>query len=371
MAYEEITARLRTEVDSLRDPSSGCLHAETDPGRLNALDSLFLAWQRLEREPESARLALLTLKDFQGQVHDPVNGEAPGMIPSSCRPQLTPWSPWLTSDFQVLETTPLFILIACRLLADSKDRTLRDLLWPLISRACGWINENIRTGDSGLLFRAGDKPGTLVLNHRKKIRPATVAAVEIQGYAYAALRRAAALAERFSEADAADTWNGLAAGLQKKLSSDFWIRKDRYFALAMKGRNMDAAVTSFPGQLLFTGILNKVQTEQIIRRLFRADLFTPYGIRTRSSADRSFGASLPQQGAVRPLDNWIISEGLRLAGRRREQTLIKTGLLRAYRELGRLPEYYAVSPAGQLSEIPEVPCPHACASAALLGLLED
>ena len=375
MPHDEIIARLRTEIDTLRDPLSGCLRVGAGQERLQTNDSLALAWETLPREPEKVQAVLRTLMGHQGQVHDPLNGEAPGMMPSSCLPQLTPWSPWTISDFGAAETTPLFVIVASSAIACSKKpRDLSGDLWPALRRACGWIEEGLRTAPSGLLAEPMIPKLTPADRPHRQISPsvgrtAPGAAIKVQGYACAALRQAAAVAEELSEDAAARVWNGLADDLAKNVLRRFWINREGYFASAVSGRKVERAVGSEPGHLLFTDILDRKRADQVVRRIFRPDMFTPYGIRSLSSVAPDFDAFSRRRGSVCPLDNWIISEGLRVTGRRRELSLVRDALLRAYRELGRLPEYYAVSSAGVLGEITGARYPHGCASGALLNLL--
>jgi glycogen debranching enzyme len=80
-------------------------------------------------------------------------------------------------------------------------------------------------------------------------------------------------------------------------------------------------------------------------------------------------------GSVWPHDNWIIAEGLRQVGRKREANRIREALIDAYRELGKIPELYAVvdDEIVDLSESPKGPVRanplQAWASAGLLALL--
>ena len=81
----------------------------------------------------------------------------------------------------------------------------------------------------------------------------------------------------------------------------------------------------------------------LVSRLFKEDLWTPYGIRTHSSLEPDFDPYNPHLGCIWPHDNWIIYKGLQKLGFTSYAERIKEALLRVYKKLGKIPEFYAVS----------------------------
>jgi glycogen debranching enzyme len=154
------------------------------------------------------------------------------------------------------------------------------------------------------------------------------------------------------------------------------MKKERYYALALDGeKKQRKAVTSNPGHLLFTEIITKDKIEPLISRLFQPDLWTPYGLRNHSSAEPDFDPYSYHCGTIWPHDNWIIYKGLKVQGFGGYADRIKKALLKAYMELGKIPELYAVvddtivdlseTPVGNVSANPL----QAWASAGLLEML--
>ena len=131
--------------------------------------------------------------------------------------------------------------------------------------------------------------------------------------------------------------------LKFNFNEEFWMEKEKFFALALdREKKQRKAVTSNPGHLLFTGIISEDKVKHLVSRLFKQDLWTPYGIRTHSSLEPDFDPYSPHLGCVWPHDNWIIHKGLQKLGFLLHAERIKEALLRAYKKLGKIPEYYAV-----------------------------
>jgi len=376
MPNEEKIARLRSELDGLRDPDFGFIRAGRPRyDRLFGRDSLIVAWQRLEREPRIAVATLRILASMQGRINDPINEEAPGKILHEWSPTKVPWVRWTFPYYGSVDATPLYVLVACWTIKRTGDKKLADEFWPAVRKACGWMTTVMAADRQGFLSYTPSNP--LGLKHLGwkdswDLGPAwPTAMVEVQGYAYAALLAAAALACG-RDAKLAASWRQRAEELRREFNRRFWMKEKRTCALAVHGGGqIYPAVTSNPGHLLFTGILDAKPVPALVRRLFEKDLFTPYGLRTLSSAERNFQADAYHRGSVWPHDNWIVSEGLRVLGYKKERLLIKKALLAADDALGKTPELFAVSRAGQIALIPNTQYPQAWASAGLLNLLDS
>ena len=144
---------------------------------------------------------------------------------------------------------------------------------------------------------------------------------------------------------------------------------ERFFALALNGKKEQVKlITSNPGHCLFTGIVSDDKRDQLVRRLFQDDLWTPYGIRTHSTVSPGFDPRSYQRGSIWPHDNWIIYFGLRAYGYYDYAEKIKNALLAAYRELGRIPELYGYVD-GKITPLKNSCYPQAWATGALLNML--
>ncbi|MGB9598598.1 MAG: amylo-alpha-1,6-glucosidase, partial [Minisyncoccales bacterium] len=149
----------------------------------------------------------------------------------------------------------------------------------------------------------------------------------------------------------------------------FWMEKEKFFCLALdKNKRQRKAITSNPGHLLFTGIIEKEKIDFVIKRLFKDDLWTPYGIRNHSQKEKDFDPKSYHLGSVWPHDNWIIAQGLKKLGLKREYRKIKNAIFKAFLKIGSLPEFYGFE-KGKIIRISGACYPQAWSSAALFNFL--
>jgi len=152
----------------------------------------------------------------------------------------------------------------------------------------------------------------------------------------------------------------------------FWMPDLHYFALALDGKDRQRrAVTSNPGHLLFTGVLDKDRANYVVSRIIEPDMFTAYGIRTHSSKEPDFNYKSYHLGSIWPHDNWMIAEGCKEMGYHEAYKRIRQAILKAYEEFGYITEQYGVTPLGKLEDIPTACRPQAWASAAVLEFLTN
>ncbi|MCW4020021.1 MAG: hypothetical protein NWF14_02155 [Candidatus Bathyarchaeota archaeon] len=315
-------------------------------------DSLISAWQMIKVDPSIGRATLQTLARYQGKTVNPRAEEEPGKIlhefrfdPKS-RAELPHWDfPYYGS----VDSTPLFIIIASEYFRRTKDETVLLQIWGNILAAFGWIREyGDKDGDGFVeyerrnpygLFHQGWKDG---FRDHLKIKP-PVAIVEAQGYVYAAYQNLIFLGGELGKNYVTKEALARSEVLKKRFDEDFWMEEEDYFALALNGeKRQRGVVTSNPGHLLFTGIVAQDKMKPLVSRLFESDLWTPYGIRSHSAKDSDFDPYSYHRGSVWPHDNWIIHKGLRHLGFNLHADQIKEALLRAFRELGKIPELYGV-----------------------------
>ncbi len=334
--------------------------------RLFGRDSIIVAWQFLNERPGVAKATLEILSQYQGKVINGEREEEPGKIlhefdfKFKSHPQYHFPFPYYGS----VDSTLLFLVLFSFYYQKTKDKKFLNSHWENILRAIHWIEEYgdkdkdlfieyQRKSENGL-FHQGWKDS---FEDHLKIDP-PVALVEVQGYQYLALREIANLAEEKKDWDLVDKLEERAWQLKKKFNEKFWMEDKKYFALALDGKKQQRkAITSNPGHLLFTGIIReKEKIELVVKRLFAKDMFTPYGIRTHSALEEDFDPKSYHLGSVWPHDNWIIAQGLLKLGYQKEYQKIRKAILRAYKELGYLPEYYGVVDGKITVDLPTPPC---------------
>ena len=352
MDANSVRARLHEDLDRLSS-ADGYLRAGAPRyATLFGRDSLISAWQSLSFDPSIAAATLRVLASFQGRTVNMKSEEQPGKIlhehrfDAGSRAELPEWEfPYYGS----VDSTLLFLIVASEYARRTDDARLITDLWPALVAAHRWIGAHGDIDGDGFveyerknpqgLFHQGWKDGS---ENHLGIEP-PVAIVEVQGYAYAAHRAFASLVETDGDAEVASSADAAADRLLRRLNEDFWMDDRAFFALALDGRKrMRRAVTSNPGHLLLCGAVEPRRVPTVVARLFREDLWTPYGVRTHATSEPDFDPMSYHRGTVWPHDNWFLYRGLLAANRRAEAHRVREALLRAYGELGKIPELYAV-----------------------------
>lgn len=381
----EIKKQLLKEIESLKDKKGFIQAGFPKYLGLFGRDSLIVAWQLLDYDSLIAKNTLLVLAELQGKKIDFKTEEEPGKILHEYYPKNTSddwWkkykakSKWLKKGkifYMSADSTFLFLIILAKYFQKTKDKEFLLKIWPNVKRAINWILDYSDINKDGFfdyqkknlhgLSNQGWKDSNYL-----KIKP-PVAIVEIQGYAFIALKEIAKLAKIVEDKKLADKLLEKSKVIKEKFNQEFWMEKQKYFALGLNGEKKQIKIiTSNPGHLLFTGILNKNKEKAVIKKLFSSDLWTPYGIRTHSVKEPGFNTMSYHKGSIWPHDNWIIAQGLKKLGYKKEYKKVKTSILKAYQELGFIPELYGFSD-NKIRKISNVCYPQAWASSSLYNFL--
>jgi glycogen debranching enzyme len=188
-----------------------------------------------------------------------------------------------------------------------------------------------------------------------------IAVCEAQGYTYDALVRCAVLArEVWGDAALATSLDDRAARLRERFLDDFWLSGDGFVALALDGdRRPLPTITSNPGHVLWSGVLDAERASAVGRRLLVPDLFNGWGIRTLAAGQPAYHPLSYHNGSVWPHDTAIAVAGLARYGMRDEARAVASGLLAAATsDGGRLPEL--IAGYGREERSSPVPYPHSC-----------
>lgn len=379
---KEIKKQLLEEIESLKDERGLIQAGFPRYSRFFGRDSLIASWQLLSIQPDICRQTLKILAFLQGKKIDKKSEEEPGKIIHETHWKLK-WNPNLPGApfpyYASVDSTPLFLIIFYLYFKKTKDREFLKKYWKNISAALNWMEEygdfdndlflEYQRKNPRGLFHQGWKDST---KNVFKIKP-PVTIVEAQGYQYLALKEGSKMAMILGKNNLSKKVFKRAERLKKAFNKIFWMTKEKYFALALDGKkNAKKTITSNPGHLLFTGILAKEREKQVVKRIFQKDLWTPFGIRTHSSNESDFDPLSYHKGSVWPHDNWIIAQGLKKLGYKKEYAKIKTAIIAAYQEIGFIPELYGVVDNKITLKMKERVCyPQAWSSGALLNFLSS
>jgi glycogen debranching enzyme len=132
--------------------------------------------------------------------------------------------------------------------------------------------------------------------------------------------------------------------LRARFNRDFWVEERQFYALALQAQNRPAeAVSSNPGQALWTGIIDPKNAQPTADRLMSVEMFSGWGIRTLSSKEPRYNPIGYHLGTVWPHDNSLIAAGFRRYGFDLEACRVFTAIVEAAQhfEHYRLPEVFA------------------------------
>lgn len=348
-------------------------------------DSLIASYQALPFAPDLAAGTLRALASLQGQTLDPERDEEPGKILHEHRFSAMVGLQRGILDFPYygsVDSTPLFlILLAAHLRLTGSPELARDL-WPNSLRALDWIERYGDPDGDGYLEYSGSSNGLAnqgwkdswdsVRYRDGSIARGPIALCEVQGYAYAARLGLAFIADELGDPVLAARLRADARQIRVRFNRDFWLPDRGFFAEALDGdkRPVDS-LTSNPGHLLWSGIVDEDKARAVAETLLSPSLFSGWGIRTMASGEGGYNPVSYHNGSVWPHDNSLILAGLARYGFTAEAIRIFDGLMTALSHSPdlRLPELFAGYGRDQARKPVEYPSacrPQAWASGSVL-----
>lgn len=319
-------------------------------------DALLSSYMALPIDPSLALGVLQALAELQGTVVDMATEEEPGRIMHETRylgvdaPTLTGGSTYYGS----VDATPLFVVLLGELSRwGLPEEVLLELL-PHADRAIEWMrNFGDSDGDGYLEYQTTSERGLVnqgwkdsvdgIRYHDGRIAVAPLALCEVQGYAYAAYRARAAIAERLSRPDEVAEYSKAAEELKEQFNRDFWLTDRGWFAVAL-GPNKEPvdSLASNMGHCLWSGIVADEHAAEVAKHLMSPAMWSGWGIRTLASDEIAYDPMSYHCGTVWPHEGALCAAGLRAYGFGADALTVARGLFAASDAWdGRLPELFS------------------------------
>ena len=317
-------------------------------------DGLITAFEMLWLRPSVARGVLAFLAETQATDVNVDREAEPGKILHELRSGEmaalgeVPFGRYYGS----CDATPLFVMLAHAYYERTADREFLDRLWPHVVRALEWMQtsgdpdgdgflEYARHGSAGLINQGWKDSHDSIFHDDGSLADGPVAVCEVQGYAYAAWRGAAALAAMRGDTASWREWTTRAERLREQFELAFWCEELDTYALALDGHRRPCRVrTSNPGHCLFAGIVSPERARRLCGTLMGDALFAGWGVRTVAAGERRYNPQSYHNGSIWPHDNAIIAAGLARYGFAGAATRLLTSMLELSEvsDLHRLPE---------------------------------
>ncbi|HEY7527183.1 MAG TPA: amylo-alpha-1,6-glucosidase [Candidatus Limnocylindria bacterium] len=252
------------------------------------------------------------------------------------------------------DATPLFVMLAAEHWRRTADMATATALWPHVERALGWLDryadpdddgfvEYARRTESGLLQQGWKDSYDSIFHADGELAEPPIALCELQGYAYAARRGAAELADALGRRRRAQRLRDEASELRARFDAAFWDEELGTYVLALDGDKRPCRVrASNAGHALLTGIALPARAERVARTLLADASYSGWGIRTVAAGEARYNPMSYHNGSIWPHDNSLIGLGLARYGFQADAARILGGLFDASRqfELARMPELF-------------------------------
>ena len=341
-------AVLTTERETGAYPYAGIPWFSTPFGR----DGIITAWQMLWLDPSLAKGVLAFLAAHQATQVSAFDDSAPGKIMHETR--LGEMAAMKEIPFGLyyggVDTTPLFVALAGAYFTRTADTAFIETLWPALLAAVGWLEDYGDSNGDGLIdYARGEESGLAnqgwkdsldsIFHQDGALAMGPVALVEVQGYAFAAWRAMAAMAEAIGRPGAA-AWAARAEAIRLAVAERVWVEDLDYYAIAIDGAGRVCRVAaSNAGHLLFMGLPSAERAARVTRRMLSPAFDSGWGLRTLAIGQARFNPMSYHNGSIWPHDTAIALAGMSRYGEREGLIKVMGDLFEASKTFdNRMPE---------------------------------
>lgn len=377
-------ALLTTSLPTGLYPYAGIPWFATQFGR----DAIITSLQTLWLNPRLAAGVLSFLASTQAQEDSAFRDSQPGKIMHEMRRgemaalHEVPFGQY----YGGVDTTPLFVMLAGAYEKRTGDRTLVDRIWNALLAATAWIERRLDNSPTGFLdYARGEKTGLVnqswkdsqdsMFHADGRYPRGPVAVLEVQGYAYSALKAMSELTAARGDQAKADAWQQRAERLRRAIEEKFWVPEMDFYAIALDGDGEPCKVYgSNAGHLLYCGVPSAERAAAVTAQLLSSRFSSGWGIRTLAEGEARYNPMSYHNGSIWPHDTGLCAAGISRYGGRENVIQIISDIFEVANHFAmRLPELYCGFPraSGQAPTPYPVAClPQAWSSGTVFMLLQ-
>ncbi len=288
-------------------------------------DEIITGLETLALNHALSKNIILLLSHYQGVKYDEKTQECPGKIMHELRlGEMTrlgevPFGPY----YGTIDATPLYLILVSRYIQYSNDIALLRSIYPNIQAALKYLDWEVSQNNIGPYLSYGriknahlsnqgwkDSFDSVMYSNGKLAKP-PISLAEVQGYLYEAYVGQAKLAGLLNDSKLSESLLKKAKYLKTRFNKDFVFKDGSYVAMALDGDGKQCdVVASNSGQLLMTDILNPKLARAVMVKLYDANLFNGWGVRTLAKNEKNYNPMSYHDGSVWPHDNALIVSGL-------------------------------------------------------------
>ena len=323
-------------------------------------DTLTTGWQACIVSTSMARGALRELPKWQGKVENDWRDEQPGrMLHEAHTGPLAMLNYNPRSRYYGAATTSSFYpVVVSELWHWNGDKPeVRWLLQPAL-RGLAWKDKYTdRFGDGFYDYETLSSQGNrnqgwkdsgdaIVYEDGRQVNP-PISTCEEQGFVYVAKLRMSEMLWFTGQRDLARRYFHEASELKKRFNDSYWMPDKKFFALGLDAkRKQIKSISSNPGHLLASGIVDKELARPVVERLLKNDMFSGWGVRTLSSDHPAYDPYSYHRGSVWPVEHGSFAMGMMRFGLINELHTIARAIFEASTlfDYNRLPECFSGHP---------------------------
>lgn len=353
-------------------------------------DTLTAGWQACILSTSMANGSLRELPKWQGKVENDWRDEQPGRMLHEAHtgplarlnynPRWRYYGAATTSSFYPVVVSELWHWTG-------NKNEIKPLLQPAV-RGLAWKDKYTdRFGDDFYEYETHSSQGNrnqgwkdsgdaIVYEDGRQVDP-PISTCEEQGFVYVAKLRMSEMCWFMGEHDLARTYFHEASELKKRFNDAYWMSDKNFFALGLDAqRRQIKSISSNPGHLLASGIVDKKLARQIAERLLKSDMFSGWGVRTLSSDHPAYDPYSYHRGSVWPVEHGSFAMGMMRFGLIKELHTIARAIFEASTlfDYNRLPECFSGHPRDDQHPFPalypKTNWPQAWSASSLFAILQ-